>query len=112
MFMVMVRQPASSTLFPHTWPFRKTASAGANGTVTPSGATNVSCGGSQVYAVTPASCYHVADVLVDGVSQGAVSGYTFSNVQATHTISATFAINGPFTVTASSGAGGAVSPNG
>ena len=31
--------------------------------------------------------------LVDGVSVGAVAGYTFSNVAANHTIAASFAID-------------------
>ena len=38
--------------------------------------------------VTPATGYHVADVAVDGVSVGAVSTYTFTYVNADHTISA------------------------
>jgi hypothetical protein len=70
-----------------------TAGSGANGTVTPSGASIVNCGTNNVYTITPAVCYHVDDVLVDGVSQGAITTYTFTNTQADHTISATFAIN-------------------
>jgi hypothetical protein len=88
-----------------------TASAGANGTVTPAGATTVSYGGSQSYTIAPATGYHIADVLVDGVSVGAVSSYPFSNVTASHTISASFAID-VFTVTATSGANGSISPSG
>ena len=34
-----------------------------------------------------------ADVVVDGLSRGAVASYTFSNVTADHTISASFAQN-------------------
>ena len=47
-----------------------TASAGANGTISPSGAVTVSYGASQSFTITPNSGYHVADVKVDGVSQG------------------------------------------
>ena len=64
-----------------------TATAGANGTVSPSGATTVNSGAGQAYSITPAAGYHVASVLVDGVSAGAVTSYTFSNVTANHTIS-------------------------
>ena len=92
-------------------PYAITASAGANGTISPNGVTNVSCGASQAYAITPAACYSVASVLVDGVSQGAITSYTFTNVQTTHTISATFALK-TFTLTASAGANGSISPNG
>lgn len=89
-----------------------TASAGANGGISPNGATPVNCGASQGFTITPNSCYQVADVKVDGISVGAVTSYTFTNVQANHTISASFAINGPFAITASAGANGSISPNG
>ncbi len=88
-----------------------TASAGANGTISPSGAVGVSQGGTQAFTITPSTGYHVADVLVDGASVGAVTSYTFTNVQANHTISASFAIN-TYTLTASAGAGGTIAPNG
>jgi len=41
----------------------------------------------------PNTGYHVADVLVDGLSMGPVNGYQFSNVTAHHTVSANFALN-------------------
>src|SRR5581483_10511515 len=44
-----------------------------------------------------------------GASVGAVTSYTFSNVTAAHTLSATFAIN-TYSITASAGSGGTVSP--
>ena len=88
-----------------------TATAGDNGTISPSGTTTVNYGGSQAYNITPATGYHVADVLVDGVSVGAVTNYTFSNVTANHTIAASFAIN-TYTITATSGANGSISPSG
>src|SRR5512137_816992 len=91
--------------------FSITASAGANGTVTPAGVTNVNYNGGQSYTITPSTGYHVADVLVDGVSVGAVTSHTFSNVTANHTIDASFAIDA-FTITASAGANGTVTPAG
>lgn len=63
-----------------------TASAGTNGSITPSGAVSVNSGSSQTFTITPNTGYHVADVLVDGVSQGAITTYTFNNVTANHTI--------------------------
>ncbi len=76
-----------------------TASAGSGGTISPSGVTPLDPGGSQVYTITPLSGYHVKDVLVDGVSVGAVTGYTFSNVTVSHTIAASFERNPAITVT-------------
>ena len=45
-----------------------TATAGANGTISPTGAVTVNHGASQTFTITPATSYHVADVLVDGAS--------------------------------------------
>jgi hypothetical protein len=89
-----------------------TASAGAGGSISPSGAVNVLQGLDQSFTITPANCRHVANVLVDGSSVGAVTSYTFTNVQANHTIAASFAVDGPFSIAASAGAGGTVTPNG
>ena len=90
-----------------------TASAGANGGITPSGNVSVNHGSNQIFTITPDANYHVADVLVDGLSLGPLTTYTFVNVTADgHTIEATFAI-GTFTLTmAKSGTGeGTVSPD-
>jgi hypothetical protein len=88
-----------------------TASAGSHGSITPSGAVIVNYGSDQTFIITPDARYHVADVLVDGSSVGAVTSYTFSNVVAAHRITAAFAIN-TFTITAVAGANGAISPSG
>ncbi|WP_162605199.1 fibronectin type III domain-containing protein [Geomonas oryzae] len=52
---------------------------------------SVSQGGSLSLSVAPATGYAISGVTVDGASVGAVSSYTFSNVTANHTVSATFA---------------------
>ncbi|HEY6866003.1 MAG TPA: LamG domain-containing protein, partial [Candidatus Eisenbacteria bacterium] len=68
-----------------------TASAGPGGSITPSGAIVVAGGASQSFSMIPLLGYHVADVLVDGASVGAVATYTFTNVSADRTIAASFA---------------------
>jgi hypothetical protein len=88
-----------------------TASAGANGSISPSGAVSVNSGASKTFAITPNTGYHISGVTVDGASVGAVGSYTFSNVTANHTIAATFAIT-TYTITASAGANGSISPSG
>jgi hypothetical protein len=88
-----------------------TASAGANGSISPTGAVNVNCGADQGFTITANSGYHVADVLVDGGSVGAVTTYTFTNVTANHTISASFAVT-TYTITASADPNGAIAPSG
>ena len=86
-----------------------TASAGSGGVISPSGSVSVNYGGSQTFIITPNTGYSVASVVVDGVSQGAITTYTFSNVQTTHTISATFATN-TYTITVTQGSYGTISP--
>jgi hypothetical protein len=68
-----------------------TATAGANGTITPSGNVSVNHGASKTFTITANTGYHIVDVNVDGVSKGPITSYTFTNVQGNHTISATFA---------------------
>ena len=67
-----------------------TASAGEGGAVSPSGTVSVVQGADAAFVFTPAAGYQVAEVLVDGVSAGAVSSYTFADVAANHTLSVTF----------------------
>jgi len=90
-----------------------TASSGANGSISPSETVSVNHGDSQSFTITPNANYHVAGVLVDNVSQGAITSYTFNNVTANHTISASFAMNTvTHTIIASAGAYGSISPTG
>jgi hypothetical protein len=66
-----------------------TASASSGGSISP-GTMVLNSGGSQTFAITPNSGYSIADVTVDGVSQGAITNYTFSDVTSPHTITAAF----------------------
>lgn len=63
---------------------------GSGGSISPSGTSTVSSGGSKRFTVTPRRGYRIAGVTVDGRSVGSVSSYTFTNVTANHTISASF----------------------
>jgi hypothetical protein len=66
------------------------ASAGTGGSISPSGAVSVSYGTSKTFTITPNTGYRVSRVLVDGISVGAVTKYTFNNVKVDHTIAVTF----------------------
>lgn len=70
-----------------------TSSAGTGGTISPSGSESVTSGSSKSYTITANTGYIVLNVVVDGVSKGAVSSYSFSNVTSAHSISVTFASN-------------------
>ena len=67
-----------------------TATAGANGSITPSGAVGVAAGGSQTFTISPSSGYVIDTLKVDGLEVTATTSYTFSDVKANHTIEVTF----------------------
>ncbi len=89
-----------------------TATAGSGGAITPSGAVAVPHKANQLFTMTPNPHYHVANVVVDSASVGAVPTYTFVDVRKDHTIAATFAID-RHTVAVDTVGGGTVarSPN-
>lgn len=66
------------------------SSAGAGGSISPSGTVSVQKGQSKTFTITPERGYIVADVRVDGISAGAVSEYTFTSVSGDHTVEASF----------------------
>lgn len=68
------------------------ASAGTGGLITPSGSISVNYGQSQAFSMSADTGYKISDVLVDGVSTGAASSYTFTNVTAAHTMTANFTL--------------------
>jgi hypothetical protein len=88
-----------------------TPSAGPHGTISPSKPVTVPSGGSQTFTMTPDAGYAVADVLVDGKSVGAVSSYTFSNVNRISRITVTFKRQITYTITPSAGPHGTISPS-
>ena len=77
-----------------------TATAGANGTISPSGVIAVNCGTNQSFTITPNPGYIICPatgVLIDGVPDlpAIASGtYTFTNITINHTISVTFCTPG------------------
>ena len=75
-----------------------TATASAGGSINPGGAgpVTVDCGATQTFTFTPEDdCYYISRVMIDGrinILATLLGYYTFSNVQANHTIDVTFAI--------------------
>ena len=66
------------------------ATAGTDGSISPSGNVSVREGRDQTFTITPDKGYAVANVKIDGKSIGAVKSYTFENVRRTHTIEVIF----------------------
>ena len=67
-----------------------TASAGAHGSIVPSGSVSVANGANQTFSISADQNYQILDVLVDGISVGPANTYNFDNVNGDHTISASF----------------------
>ncbi len=86
--------PAADTLARY---YAIVAKAVGGGTISPSGTVNVPEGGSKHYAMTPSSGYILKSVVVDGTDTGTPATYDFTNVQAPHTITATFVKKGSVT---------------
>ena len=66
------------------------ATAGVNGSISPSGNVSVREGRDQTFTITPDKGYAVAKVLIDSKNVGAVKSYTFENVKKSHTIEVVF----------------------
>ena len=67
--------------------FTITSSSDGHSTINPSGAVKVSYGSAQTYMYSANSGYSVAIVSVDGNPVSIAGNYTFTNIQANHTIS-------------------------
>jgi len=94
-----------------TWTITASVS-GTGGSILPVGAVSVVEGTNQQFLITPSSGYEILDVVVDGGSVGAVPSYTFPNVTADHTIEASFVLLPVYTIDASAGLGGFITPSG
>jgi hypothetical protein len=89
-----------------------TATAGSGGSIFPAGQVLIDSGAAQRFDVNPSYGYLIADVTVDGQAMGAITGYTFSNVLSDHQIHATFTEAPHYTIIATGGSGGSISPAG
>jgi hypothetical protein len=67
------------------------SSTNAGGAISPAGTMSVAQGASQAYTITPGTGYTIAQVLVDTVSVGTVTTYSFNSVAASHAIAVSFA---------------------
>lgn len=70
--------------------FSITASSSENGTISPIGNTIIYYGDDTKYTFTANTGYVIKDVIIDEVSYGKLSEYTFTNVSANHTIHVEF----------------------
>ena len=71
-------------------PYTIIATAGPGGTIRPFGIQNVKPLKSKTFNIKASKGYHISDVIVDGLSKGPISKYSFQSVTASHTIEAVF----------------------
>ena len=69
-----------------------TPTADTNGTISPSGVTQVNSGGSQAFAMSCNSGYYLTAVTVDGGAAAVTTPYTFTNVTTNHAITFTCSV--------------------
>ena len=69
--------------------FDLSASAGKGGSIVPA-VVQVVKGGSQTFTITPDAGYEIADITVDDVSKGNTSSFILTDIEAPHSIFATF----------------------
>ena len=93
--------------------FNITVIQGVNGVIAPDN-TTVAYGGSQVFTITPSTGYSIASITVDGGSVAVASSsgqsVSFTDVQAPHNVTATFAIS-TFNITVIQGVNGVIAPD-
>lgn len=70
------------------------ANAAAGGSISDAGGSWIKRGDSKTYTISPNNGYKINYVEVDGSNVGAVSSYTFNDIQADHTINAYFMTGG------------------
>ncbi len=87
------------------------ATASSGGVTDPSGEIEVTHGSDKAFVFSSFDGYHIADILVDGISIGALDSHTFENVTSDHTLHAVFEVN-TYTVTATHTHGGFMQPEG
>jgi hypothetical protein len=88
------------------------SSAGAHGTIAPSGTIIVSRGSRQVYTISPNTGYKVSSILVDGISAGTSTSYAFNYITSGHNISASFSLQKSYQLTSSFIGSGTILPAG
>ena len=91
--------------------FTITATAGAGGSINPSGTSSVKYDSSLKYTITPSTGFVLDTLFVNGNKVDSISSYTFDTVRINKTIFAKFKVK-TFVITATAGAGGSINPSG
>ena len=85
---------------------------GGHGSIDPNGRITYDRGDSRTYVFRPEQGYRVGTVVVDDDPQGSITSYPFNNIDKDHRISVTFVRDQWFTITASAGPNGRITPAG
>ncbi|MCV9385250.1 T9SS type A sorting domain-containing protein [Reichenbachiella ulvae] len=92
--------------------FTIVSTAGDHGTINPEGAHFYRIGSEVTYTFEPEAGYEISDVQIDGISKGAKAAYKFVNISSDRSIHVEFKEIKMYSIVASSGANGSISPSG
>lgn len=108
---VLLSLALSATAFSASIKITASSTPKVGGTITPSGKLPVFPGADQTFVIRPVTGYEIRDVVVDKVSQGKITTYTFTNVTGNHSIKATF-VQKTYAVTIITGENVKIAPSG
>ena len=91
--------------------FSITSSAGNGGSISPQGISTFNYGSKPTYTITPNTGFVIDSLFVNGLKVDSITSYTFDSVKSDQTISVKFKVQ-TFTITATAGNGGSISPQG
>lgn len=80
----------ASNLYSYGLQYTINASAGPNGTISPSGAITALSNESKTFNISANTGFSLDSLIVDGIPIAPVSSYSFNNISANHTIRASF----------------------
>ena len=107
---IITNHTITASFTPNTYTITATL-IGTGGTISPVGIVTKNSGDSQTYTITPNAGYRIASVKVNGFNRGAISTFTFNDINRNNTISATFTSD-TYSIKSSTGANGTISPVG
>ncbi|MCX8481690.1 MAG: hypothetical protein ORN58_07210 [Sediminibacterium sp.] len=91
--------------------FTISASTGFGGSISPQGTSNIYYGETPTYIITPNVGYEIDKIIINYIKINNVNNYTFDSIKSDNRIFVFFKVQ-TFTITATAGTGGSISPQG
>ena len=88
------------------------ASSSGNGSISPSGTITVTYGDSQTFSISADQYYNISDVVVNGISEGAIASYELTSIGMNYNINVSFIEKDKYTINSSADENGIITPIG